>query len=142
MELVTSAAVAIATIVGTKALEKAGQKVGEAVYDRTTSLLSSLKKESPETAKTIENAAQEPIDYGQAVLELEATAKQNPEVQKQIDGLVSSVKLEGLPNLEGILKEIATALESHPGISETYNIEKVINFAKGDIHIKEQNITL
>jgi len=136
MEFVTSAAIAIGSLVATKALEKTGEKVGEVVFDRATNLLSSFKQESPNIVAAIEQSPDTPINYGDAVLELEAAAQKNPKIKENTKALVDAVRSDNLPNLEPILKEILQALNSRKDINETYNIEKVVNFAKGDIKIE------
>ena len=78
--MATTAAVAVGSILGTKALEKTGEKIGEAVWDKSTKFLESLKLESPDTVTAIEQAPEQPLDYGQAVLEVEQAATANPDV--------------------------------------------------------------
>ena len=142
MEPLITATVALGSIVATKALEKTGEKVGEALFEKTNKFLSSLKKKSPDTVTAIEKAPEQPLDYGQVVLEVEAVAKENPEFAQILESLVTTIQAERLPNLEPILQEIAQTLKSHPSTSETFNIEKVVNFAKGNIRIETQTINL
>jgi len=61
------------------------------------------------------------------VLEVEAAAKQNPEVAQSMEPLVTTVDAQALPNLEPILQEITKALESHQATVENYNIDNVNN---------------
>ncbi|WP_293102969.1 hypothetical protein [Moorena sp. SIO3I6] len=133
MEPLAAAVVAIATVLATKALEKTGENVGQVVWDQTNQFLESLKNQYPDTVMAIEQAPGQPLDYAKVVLEVEAAAKQNPEVAQAIEGLVTTVDAEALPNLEKILQEITKALESHQATSETYNNENVKNFAKRNI---------
>ena len=84
MEPFTTAAIAIGSVVATKALEKTGEKVGETLWQQTGNFLNSLKKESPDTVTAIEKAPGQPLDYGKAVLEIEAAAKANPEVAQRM----------------------------------------------------------
>ena len=65
--MATTAAVAVLTILGTKALEKTGEKIGEAVWDRRAKFMECLKLESPETVTAIEKAPEQPLNYGQAI---------------------------------------------------------------------------
>ncbi|NEO50853.1 MAG: hypothetical protein F6K55_44950 [Moorea sp. SIO4A3] len=133
MEPLAAAVVAIATVLATKALEKTGENVGQVVWDQTNQFLESLKNQYPDTVMAIEQAPGQPLDYAKVVLEVEAAAKQNPEVAQAIEGLVTTVDAEALPNLEKILEKITKALESHQATSETYNNENVKNFAKRNI---------
>jgi len=144
MEPFTTAAIAIGSVVATKALEKTGEKVGETLWQQTGNFLNSLKKESPDTVTAIEKAPEQPLDYGKAVLEIEAAAKANPEVARRMQELVATAETEPLPNLEAILNQIANALKSQPSEQKTYikTIEKLVNFANRDIHIEQQNITI
>ena len=140
METLIAAIVTVGSIVATKTLEKTGEKAGEALFEKTKNFLSLLKKQSPDTVTAIEKAPEQPLDYGQAVLEVKAAARENPEVAQMMESLVTTIQAEKLPNLEPILQEIAQALKSHPATSETFNIEKVVNFAKGNISIDTQTI--
>ncbi|WP_293072693.1 hypothetical protein [Moorena sp. SIO3H5] len=144
MEPLAAAVVAISTVLATKALEKTGENVGQVVWDQTNQFVESLRNQSPDTVMAIEQAPEQPLDYAEMVLEVEAAAKQNPKVAQSIEGLVTTVDAEALPNLEEILEKITKALESHQATSETYNIENIIenveNFAKGDINQGNTNI--
>ena len=140
METLMAAILTVGSIVATKALEKTGEDAGHALFEKTQNFLSSLKKKSPDTLTAIEQASQQPLDYGQAVLDVEAAAKENPEIAQTMESLVTATQAEKLPNLKPILQEITQSLKSRSTTSETFNIEKVLNFAKGDINIQNQNI--
>ena len=144
MEVIVSAALAIAKVMAIKALEKTGENVGQVVWNQTNQFVESLRSQSPDTVMAIEQAPGQPLDYAEVVLEVEAAAKQNPEVAQAMEHLVTTVDAEALSNLEEILEKITKALESHQTTSETYNIENVIenveNFAKGDINQGNTNI--
>ncbi|ACK72244.1 conserved hypothetical protein [Gloeothece citriformis PCC 7424] len=144
MEPLTTAAIALGSVVATKALEKTGEKVGETLWEQTGKFLNSLNKQSPDTVAAIEKVPQQPLDYGKAVLEVESAAKTNPEVAQAMTELATTVEAEPLPNLAAILKDIAQALNSQPSKPQIYikTIEKLVNFAQGDINIHEQNITI
>ncbi|NEU76266.1 hypothetical protein PI95_027995 [Hassallia byssoidea VB512170] len=103
MEPLTTAAIAIGTVVATKALEKTGEKVGEALWDKTGKFLVTLKKQSPHTVTAIEKAPEQPLDYGKAVVEVESAAKANPEVAEAAQELAAAAKAEPNPKLAEIL---------------------------------------
>jgi hypothetical protein len=103
MEPLTTAAIAIGTVVATKALEKTGEKVGEALWDKTGKFLVTLKKQSPHTVTAIEKAPEQPLDYGKAVVEIESAAKANPEVAEAAQELAAAAKAEPNPKLAEIL---------------------------------------
>ncbi|WP_373525768.1 hypothetical protein [Nostoc sp.] len=103
MEPLTTAAIAIGSIIATKALEKTGEKVGEALWDKTGKFLVTLKKHSPYTVAAIEKAPEQALDYGKAVLEVESAAKANPEVAQAAQELAAAAKAEPNPKLAEIL---------------------------------------
>ncbi|MGI2902741.1 hypothetical protein [Tolypothrix sp. VBCCA 56010] len=103
MEPLTTAAIAIGTVVATKALEKTGEKVGEALWNKTGKFLVTLKKQSPHTVTAIEKAPEQPLDYGKAVVEVESAAKANPEVAEAAQDLAAAAKAEPNPKLAEIL---------------------------------------
>ncbi|MBC6424696.1 MAG: hypothetical protein EBE86_003085 [Hormoscilla sp. GUM202] len=112
MEPLTMAAVAIGTVLATKALEKTGEKVGEAVFDQTAKFLESLKQESPGTMIAIEQAPELPLDYGKAVLEIEAAAKVNPQFAQAMQELATTAEAEGNTKLDEVLQEIKDTLNA------------------------------
>ena len=65
---------AIGSVIATKALEKTGEKVGEALWDKTGKFLVTLKKHAPYTVTAIEQAPEQPLDCGNAVLDVESAA--------------------------------------------------------------------
>ncbi len=103
MEPLTTAAIAIGTIIATKALEKTGEQVGKALWDKTDKFLVTLKKHSPYTVAAIEKAPEQAIDYGKAVLEVESAAQANPEVAQAAQELAAAAKAEPNPKLAEIL---------------------------------------
>ena len=103
MEPLTTAAIAIGSIIATKALEKTGEKVGETLWDKTGKFLVTLKKHSSHTVAAIEKAPEQPLDYGKAVLEVESAAKANPEVAQAAQELAAAAKAEPNPKLAEIL---------------------------------------
>lgn len=133
MEPFTTAAIAIGSVIATKALEKTGEKVGEALWDKTGKFLVTLKKQSPHTVTAIEKAPEQPLDYGKAVVEVESAAKANPEVAKAAQELALLTENNPPSNLAEILKEIKAAVEkSQQSYPSTFiqNIEKAINAAQ------------
>ncbi|TFI50817.1 hypothetical protein BLD44_029530 [Mastigocladus laminosus UU774] len=103
MEPLTAGAIAIGTVIATKALEKTGEKVGEVLWDKTGQFLVTLKKHSPDTVVAIEKAPSQPLDYGKAVLEVESAAKANPEVNQAMQELAAAAKAEPNPKFNEIL---------------------------------------
>ncbi|OUL29805.1 hypothetical protein BV378_05335 [Nostoc sp. RF31YmG] len=103
MEPLTTAAIAIGSVMATKALEKTGENVGQALWDKTGEFLVTLKKHSPHTVVAIEKAPEQPLDYGKAELEVESAAKANPEVAQAAQELATAAKAETNPKFAEIL---------------------------------------
>jgi len=62
-------ATAIATIFFTKALEKTGEKFGEATLAKTKNAIAKIREHSPEIAGQLESGDREVLNLGKAVLE-------------------------------------------------------------------------
>jgi len=62
-------ATAIATIFFTKALEKTGEKFGEATLAKTRNAIAKIREHSPEIAGQLESGDREVLSLGKAVLE-------------------------------------------------------------------------
>jgi hypothetical protein len=112
MDPLTVAATAIAATVMTKALEKTGEKLGEKVFDQSEKFLDSLKLRSPSTASAIQKASEEPLDYGLAVLEIEALAKTDNELANTIQVLAEVAEEDPNPKLTEIVQEIVNSIKS------------------------------
>ena len=124
MEPFTTAAIAIGSVVATKALEKTGEKVGETLWQQTGNFLNSLRNESPDTVTAIEKAPEQPLDYGKAVLETEAAAKANPEVAQRMQELVAMVETEPL------LKDLVDSIKSQTQQTTVINSQKLADEIK------------
>ncbi|MEH2317091.1 hypothetical protein [Nostoc sp.] len=101
--ILETAAIAIGSVIATKALEKTTEKVTETLLDKTGKFLVTLKKQSPHTVAAIEKAPEQPLDYGKAVLEVELAAKANPEVAQAVQELAEAAKAEPNPKFAEIL---------------------------------------
>lgn len=133
MEPLSAAMIAISSLVATKALEKMGEKVGESLLNKAGSFLAALTQQSPETITTIEKALEEPIYYGDAVVEVESAAQASPKFYQAMQELAAAAETNPPPNLAKFLKKIKEAMEkSHPSYVPTFtqNIEKAINVAQ------------
>lgn len=132
MEPLTAGAIAIGTVIATKALEKTGEKVGEALWDKTAQFLVTLKKHSPNTVVAIEKAPSQPLDYGKAVLEVESAAKANPEVNQAVQELVVAAKAD--PKVASRVQELETNINSQPAnvINNTKLAEEIKNVFQGN----------
>ncbi|NES66325.1 MAG: hypothetical protein F6K24_14205 [Okeania sp. SIO2D1] len=102
---------ALAAVLGTKALEKTGENIGQVVWDKSAKLMKYLKQESPDTVTAIEQISEQPLDYGQAVLEMQEAAE-NPDVARTIQELAAAVEENSHPKLTEVVEEIREALKS------------------------------
>ncbi|MEH2198447.1 hypothetical protein [Nostoc sp.] len=95
MEPVSLTAAAIATLVIIKAFEKTGEIIGEKAWNEGEKLLILLKRKEPSTAKVIEQAKTQPLDYGQAYLigqQVEKAAKKNPEIAQAVEAVANEAQ--------------------------------------------------
>jgi hypothetical protein len=95
MEPVTLTAAAIATLVITKAFEKTGEIIGEKAWNEGEKLLVLLKRKEPNTAKVIEQAKTQSLDYGQAYLigqQVEEAAKKDPEIAQAVEAVANEAQ--------------------------------------------------
>jgi hypothetical protein len=95
MEPVSLTASAIATLVITKAFEKTGEIIGEKAWNEGEKLLVLLKRKEPNTAKVIEQAKTQSLDYGQAYLigqQVEEAAKKDPEIAQAVEAVANEAQ--------------------------------------------------
>lgn len=111
MEIITTTALALATVVATKALETTGEKIGEALWDKSKKFLESLKKHSSDTVLAIEEASQKPLDYGQAIIEIESAAQSDDDIAQSLEELASIAKDRSVPELNEKLNEIFAEIQ-------------------------------
>ena len=104
-------AMALAAVLGAKALEKTGENIGQVVWDKSAKFLESLKQESPDTVTAIEEVSEQPLDYGQAILEMQEAAA-NPDVARTIRELAAAVEENSHPNINEVLQETEKILNS------------------------------
>jgi primosomal protein N'' len=130
MEPLTTAAIAIGSVVATKALEKTGEKVAETLWQQTGNFLNSLRNESPDTVTAIEKAPEQPLDYGKAVLETEAAAKANPEIAQRMQELVAMVETE--PLLKDLVNSIKSQTQQPTVINSQKLAEQIKNVFQGN----------
>lgn len=126
--------IAIAGIVATGALSKVGENVTESVFSKSKELLSRIKNKSPYTAIVIENAEQQPIDYGQTYLEIEAIAKSDSEMKRLLQEM-KEVVLTDPKVAEMVEHELNKANSQLPTIIEDWrgiNVKGGINTITGN----------
>jgi hypothetical protein len=100
--------------------------VAEKVWEQTEKFLTSLKQASPDTVTAIEKAPEQPLDYGQAILEVESVAKTSPELSQIITELVKAIEAE--PSLQRIL--VNNTLKSQSQQASVINNQKLADSIK------------
>ena len=144
MEPILAAALALGTVVGTKALEKTGEGIGEALVKKTKDFLTNLKRESPTTVTAIvEHTPNQPLNYSQIIPAIQAAAEKQPELMAQIEELAALGQKE--PKLMPYIQEakqsnyqkyIVNQMRDNYGvIAEKIDKNVQINNVEGDVHI-------
>lgn len=123
MEPITTVSAAIATMIVQKALEKAGEELGEKVVQQSAKLLATLKMKSPQTASAIESALEQPLNYRQTVIEVEALAEEDPEFAKAVRELAAVASKESDIRLSAPIRELVGSIKEHD--SSTQNFGKL-----------------
>lgn len=143
MDPLTIAATAVAATVMTKAFEKTGERLGEKVFDQSEKFLTSLRIRSPETASAIQKAPQEPLDFGQAVLEVDALAKTDPELADTIQLLAATAEQDPNLKLAEIVQEIITTLKSQqPTVQNMGKLAEKIGLVVQGGNVSIQNLNV
>jgi hypothetical protein len=107
----------ILTVLATKALEKTGENLGDALTERVGKFWSVLKHESPDTASAIELAPEQPLDYGQAMLKVQSVADRNDEFKQILIQLLAAAQADPNPRLgEDIQAEMKKLQSQQPSI--------------------------
>lgn len=118
MEPLSTAAIAVATLILKKAFEKTGEKLGEAVSHQAAELLQLIQRKNLPQSNAIAQVDQ-PIDAGQAVLELDAATKSDPELEQSVANLAGAVQAE--PTLAAAIPAYAEALQkAQPATIQTF----------------------
>jgi predicted transcriptional regulator len=119
-------AMALATILGRKVVEKTGENIGQVIWDTKTKLIKYLKEESPDTVTAIENIEKVPekaLDYSWIVLQMQKAAN-NPDVARTIQELAKvaeadqNLKLELAEILKKIDKDLKDKKSSMPKLEK------------------------
>jgi hypothetical protein len=95
MEPLTAGAIAIGTIIATKALEKTTEKGTDILLGKAGEFLVTLNKHSPQTVVAIEKAPTRTSDYDKAILEVESAVKEHPEVNQALQELIVAAQANG-----------------------------------------------
>jgi hypothetical protein len=152
MEPLLATALALGTVIGTKALEKSTEKTVETLWDKTQEFLANLNQESPTTVTAIESIPDQPLNYSQiipaiqAAAENQVAAEKRPELLTQIQELAELGQKE--PKLMPYIEEAKKQWNSQKSIksivmgdnlgvsSGTINKNVQIQTVEGDAHIQ------
>jgi hypothetical protein len=145
MEPIELTLAALASLMITKATEKTGEKFGEKLLEQGGNLLQQLRRRSPQTASAIEKVNETPLNWGETVIDVKATAANYPEVAQAVEAVEATISND--TELKKILEDIAATIKSQPKSTQNYHntIEKVVNLAQGEnasINIEKQDIKL
>lgn len=118
LEPFTPAVVAVATLILKKAFEKTGEKLGEAISSQANQLMQLIQRKPLPKTGAIEKEDQ-PIDFREAVIEVEAVSTTDAELKETVEKLAAIVKAD--PQLAQSLPAYATALQqSQPSTVQNY----------------------
>ena len=82
-------ATALATVVTTKAIEKVGGNIGEALWKKTTEFLTLLKNKLPHAAQQIEQTNEQLFNYETILPEIVNLAQRDPNLLKLLNDLAN-----------------------------------------------------
>ncbi len=135
MEPLLAATLALGTVIGTKALEKTGEKIGETFVEKTKTFLTNLKQESPTTVTAIEHTPNQPLNYSQVIPAIQAAAEKRPELLTQIQDLAELGLQE--PKMSPHIKDAVNHLiQSNPSIINNSKLaDEIKNLFQGNTFI-------
>lgn len=114
MEPIELSVAAIATLALSKFLDKTTEKVadnlGENVVDQGGKLWGLLKRKSPKAVAALKPAEDKPLDLGQAVLEVEAAVKADPEIAEAVEEVAKTAETNS--NIASEVQSLKKAIES------------------------------
>lgn len=134
----TAVATAIATILLTKSLEKVSENLGDVAWNKSQELIEQLRNQNklPLLTNATEANAQQPLDYGTAVLELKAAADKDPAIAQKVVEVEAAAKAD--PKVAAQVQEIENILNSQqPNIQNLAKLAEKINNLN-----QAQNITI
>lgn len=109
-------------------------KIGENLLKSGGDLRQRLQAKAPKASAVIEGSNQKPLDYGEAVLELEAAAQKDAELRKAVQEVATQAQAD--PQLDDEIAKIREALKSQqPTIQNLAKLAEKIGFVnQGIIH--------
>jgi len=133
MEPLLATVLALGTVIGTKALEKTGEKIGETFVEKTKSFLTNLKQESPTTVTAIvEHTPDRSLNYSQVIPAIQAAAAKQPELWAQIEDLAELGQQEPkiIPHIKDAVNHL---IQSNPSIVNNSKLaDQIKNLFQGN----------
>ncbi|MCT7975134.1 hypothetical protein [Laspinema olomoucense] len=125
---------AIAILVLTPIAQGALGKVGENLLEKGGNLWKRIQAKLPKLAADLKKANLTPLDYGEAVLELEAAAQEDPEIREAVQEVATQAQAD--QQLADEIAKIRETLKSQPPtIQNLAKLAEKIGFVnQGIIH--------
>ncbi|MCT7979987.1 hypothetical protein [Laspinema olomoucense] len=132
---------AIAILVLTPIAQGALGKVGENLLEKGGNLWKRIQAKLPKLAADLKKANLTPLDYGEAVLELEAAAQEDPEIREAVQEVATQAQAD--QQLADEIAKIRETLKSQPPtIQNLAKLAEKIGFVnQGIIHNQTINQT-
>ena len=106
LNTLSEATIATLSLIGPKACEKIGLKLGENIFEQGGKLLGQkLEQKFPQVLKTIEAVEENPESLDKAIEEVETAAKSDSEVKEAVETLATAIKAQS-QNITKIRKNI------------------------------------
>ncbi len=125
METLVSVIIALGSVFVTKALEKSGRNIADALFDNLGKFMNLLKQEAPDTAKEIEAQEIDSTQYSQLTKQIESAIKANQDLRQAAEELAETAQKTSSLDLALVVRDIADALEYKPPTLEE-TLEEVI----------------
>jgi hemolysin activation/secretion protein len=123
MEPLIAVATAIASSVMTKFWEKNGEIIAEETFAASKHFTQKLREKVPNTSTAIERVTEEPLDYGRAILEVEAITKTDIDLLEAAQRLANAAVQDSNPQLTELVRVILHTLQNQQ--SGIQNVSKV-----------------
>ena len=103
---ITAVATAITTIFFTKAIEKTGENLGEFLSNKTKILIGKLSRKSTKVKGLLEAEEHQPLQIGEAILEVKQIADREPEIAEAILEVETAAKDEQNPKFQDEINQV------------------------------------
>ena len=103
---ITAVATTITTIFFTKAIEKTGENLGEFLSDKTKILIGKLSSKSSKVKGLLEAEEQQPLQIGEAILEVKQIAEEDSEIAEAILEVETAAKDEPNPKFQDEINQV------------------------------------